>query len=109
MRLIRNLRQALKLLAASIVLVPSLVFLGGLWLAGPYEGDGGIFGMLAHVYKDALTGGLGALLLLLGPLLLILIWQLAFASRRTIIEHQQQVEHQQQADGKLRASSSNPS
>jgi len=102
MILIRNLRQALKLLAASIVLVPSLVFLGGLWLAGPYEGDG-IIGMLAHVYKDALTGGLGALLLLLGPLLLILIWQLAFASRRTIIEHQQQ------ADGKLRASSSNPS
>jgi hypothetical protein len=94
MTLIRNLRQALKLLAASIVLVPSLIFLGGLWLAGPYEGDGGIIGMLAHVYKDALTGGLGALLLLLGPLLLILIWQLAFASRRTIIEHQQQ------ADGK---------
>lgn len=90
MTLIRNLREALMLLGASIVLVPSLIFLGGLWLAGPYEGDGGIFGMLAHVYKDALTGGLGALLLLLGPLLLILIWQLAFACRRTLIEHQQQ-------------------
>ncbi len=88
MTLIKNIRQASMVLVASIVLVPSLVFLGGLWLAGPYEGEGGIFGMLAHIFKDAVTGNLSALLLLFGPLLLILIWQLAFAARRTIIHRQ---------------------
>jgi hypothetical protein len=90
MTLTKNLRQSLIVLAISIVLVPSIVFLGGLWLAGPYEGENGVLGMLGHIYTDALSGKLSALLLLLGPLLLILLWQVAFASRRHIINLQQQ-------------------
>jgi len=61
-----------------VIIVPVLVFLGGWLLAGPYEGDGGIFGLMATIYADALLADLSALLLLLSPLLLLAIWRCSF-------------------------------
>lgn len=68
----------------SLALVPVVVFLGGWWLAGPYEGEGGVFSMMGQIYRDALTGHAGALLMLLAPLLLVAIWQGAFWLRSGI-------------------------
>jgi len=66
--------------AFSVVIVPVGVFLGGLLLAGTYEGNAGVFGLIGGIYADALTGHLSALILLFSPLLLLLIWQLAIAA-----------------------------
>ena len=80
----KTLRLWLILAAFSVAVVPVVVFLGGLWLAGPYEGDGGIFGMMAEIYGDALTGRTNALLLLFSPVLLVVIWVAAFRARRAL-------------------------
>jgi hypothetical protein len=65
-----------------IVVVPVLVFLGGWLLAGPYEGNGGVFGLMATIYKDALLADPAAWILLLSPLLLLAIWRCCFWLRR---------------------------
>lgn len=70
--------------AFSVVMVPVGVFLGGLLLAGPYEGNSGVLGLIGGIYADALTGHLSALILLFSPLLLLLIWQLAIMAYRAI-------------------------
>jgi hypothetical protein len=65
-----------------VILVPILVFLGGWVVAGPYEGNGGIFGLMGTIYKDALLADLAAWVLLLSPLLLFAIWRCCFWLRR---------------------------
>ncbi len=72
----------------SVVMVPVGVFLGGLLLAGPYEGKSGVLGLIAGIYADALTGHPSALILLFSPLLLLLVWQLAIMAYRTISSKQ---------------------
>ena len=67
-----------------IFAVPAAVFLGGLWLAGPYEGENGYLGMLGNLYGDALTGNIGALTLLLSPVAIIAAWRLAFLARNWV-------------------------
>jgi len=59
----------------SILIVPTLVYLGGGLLAGPYEGTAGLFGLMGVIYADALRGNLNAWVLLLSPLLLLAIWK----------------------------------
>ena len=54
--------------------VPLVIYLAGGLIVGPYEGDGGLFGLFATIYGDALTGHLPAIVLLLSPLLLFGIW-----------------------------------
>ena len=76
------------LAAFSVVMVPVGVFLGGLLVAGTYEGDGGVLGLTLGIYSDALNGHLNALILLFSPLLLLLIWQLALAGYRLISAQQ---------------------
>ena len=84
----KNLRVWLIFLLFSVILVPIVVFLGGLLLAGPYEGNGGVFGLMGVIYRDALTGHASALLLLSSPLLLVGGWLAAFWLRRNIIRRQ---------------------
>lgn len=69
------------------ILVPIGVFLGGWFLAGPYEGDGGVFGLMGVIYRDALTGKPAALLLLSAPLILVGIWLISFKLHRSITAH----------------------
>lgn len=85
----KNLRLWLAFTAFCIVAVPVVVFLGGWWLAGPYEGDNGIFGMLGNLYGDALTGHPGAIGLLVSPVLIVGIWVIALRARSVIISRQQ--------------------
>jgi len=84
----KNLRLWLAFAVFCIVAVPVAVFLGGLWLAGPYEGENGIFGMLGAVYGDALSGQPGAIGLLFSPVLIIAIWKIALQASRLIAAHQ---------------------
>jgi len=80
----KSLRLWLIFAVFSVALVPTIVFLGGWWLAGPYQGTNGVFGMMGAMYRDALAGHLSALVLLFGPLLLAAIWIIAFWLRRSI-------------------------
>lgn len=54
--------------------VPLIIYATGGLIVGPYEGEGGITGLMSAIYGDALTGHLTAILLLFSPLLLIGIW-----------------------------------
>ncbi|HJP05677.1 MAG: hypothetical protein QF789_09580 [Gammaproteobacteria bacterium] len=58
-----------------VLMVPVVVFLGGWLLAGPYEGNAGLFGLMFLIYGDALSADLSAWVLLMSPLLLVLIWR----------------------------------
>lgn len=77
-----GVRGWLLLTLLSILLVPLLVYLGGTLLAGPYEGERGLAGLVSSVWRDGLSGRITALLLLFGPVLLVIIWRLAFLLRR---------------------------
>ena len=71
-------------LLGCLIIVPVLIYIGGSLLVGPYEGDGGLIGMMGKIYVDALTLQLSAWVLLLSPLLLVLIWRLCFRLQRII-------------------------
>ncbi|MDP6436477.1 MAG: hypothetical protein QF790_00425 [Gammaproteobacteria bacterium] len=71
-----------------VVMVPIFVFVGGWILAGPYEGRVGVFGLMFHIYGDALSVDLSAWVLLLSPLLLILIWRCTLWLSRDIKRRQ---------------------
>ncbi len=62
----------------------TIYWVGGL-LAGPYEGKYGLFGIMASIYDDALTGHLSAWMLLFYPLLLVGIW-ISFGQLRRITQ-----------------------
>jgi uncharacterized membrane protein len=62
----------------SLLLIPIVVFLGGWFLAGPYEGNASVFGLMGSIYGDAIAGKSSALVLLASPMLLIFIWKSAF-------------------------------
>jgi len=83
-----RVRQWLLLALFSAVMVPVAVSLGGLIVAGNYEGEAGFFGLAGGIYTDAITGHLPALILLFSPLLLVLIWQLSGAVYRAICKQQ---------------------
>jgi hypothetical protein len=68
----------------SLLLIPIAVFLGGWFLAGPYEGNAGVFGLTGSIYGDAIAGKPSALVLLAAPVLLIIIWKSAFLLRAQI-------------------------
>ena len=68
------LKYWLYLLGFCLLGVPAIVYWVGGLLAGPYEGERGILGMMGTIYGDALTGHLSALILLFAPMILIGIW-----------------------------------
>jgi len=68
----------------SVFLVPFVVFLGGWLLAGPYQGNFGVLGLMSTMYMDALRGSISAWVLLTGPVLLVLIWYGCLWLRRVI-------------------------
>lgn len=79
-----TLKFWVSLCLASLVIVPAGVFLGGLLLAGPYEGNNGLFSLAGELYRDAIALRPAALLLLGSPLLLAGIWALALMLHRSI-------------------------
>jgi hypothetical protein len=68
----------------SVFLVPVGIFLGGWLLAGPYEGDYGLLGLMATIYADALQGSAVAWVTLTGPVLFVLTWLGCFGLQRVI-------------------------
>jgi hypothetical protein len=64
------------LAAAGAVLVPVAAYVAGGRLVGPYAGPRGLASYLGSIYADAFSGRPQALLLLLGPLLCMGIWEL---------------------------------
>jgi len=72
---------------ASLILVPALVYLGGSLVVGPYEGEFGLLGMMGNIYGDAAKFRPGALLVLLGPVILVGIWVACARVQRAITAH----------------------
>ena len=70
------IKHWLSILLLCLIGVPVAVYLVGGLIVGPYEGEGGILGMVGTIYADALTGHLSAWVLLSSPLLLVAIWML---------------------------------
>ncbi len=70
------IKSWLSILVLCLIGVPVVVYWVGGLIVGPYEGEGGIMGMIRIIYADALTGHLSAWVLLFSPLLLVAIWML---------------------------------
>lgn len=66
------------IIAGGAVLAPVAVYVFGTTLLAPYEGDGGAFGFVGSVYRDALQGEAAAWGLLLSPTAFILTWWAVF-------------------------------
>lgn len=70
----RRLYRVASLLIAGAILAPVAVYIFGVSLIAPYEGDGGVMGFLGSVYGDALGGKAAAWALLLSPVAFVLTW-----------------------------------
>jgi hypothetical protein len=70
----RSLRSLLLVIAAGAVIAPVVVYLFGVTVFAPYEGQGGLPGFLGSVYGSALAGSSAAWVLLLSPAALWLTW-----------------------------------
>ena len=66
----------MQLLVLCFIIVPTLAYLVGAWLIGPYQGVFGLFGYVGSIYRDALRAEPSAWILLLSPLMIIAIWQI---------------------------------
>ncbi|NND53544.1 MAG: hypothetical protein HKN56_01055 [Gammaproteobacteria bacterium] len=84
----KSLRLWIAFTLFCVVAVPVVVFLGGLWLAGPYAGENGFLGMARTLYGDVLSGHAGAIGLLLSPVAIIAVWRMAFYARKLIAAQQ---------------------
>ena len=62
------------ILVLGAIIAPVAVYLFGVLLIAPYEGDGALLGFLGDVYGDAAAGEAAAWGLLLSPAALILTW-----------------------------------
>ena len=71
-----RLKRWIIFMLACVLLVPTLIYLAGWLLVGPYEGESGLFGLVMSIYGDALSGNLSTWFLLLSPMLLALSWVL---------------------------------
>ena len=60
------------------IVAPAAVYLFGVTLIAPYEGEGGALGFLGTVYGDALAGSSAAWALLLSPAAFVFVWWAAF-------------------------------
>ena len=74
------------LVAVCLLGVPVVIYVFGSLIVGPYQGDGGLLGMMGAMYADALTGHPAALILLFAPALLLAIWIGAFYLRDRLLE-----------------------
>lgn len=70
----RRLYAIAALLIAGAILAPVAVYVFGVNLIAPYEGDGGMLGFLGSVYGEALNGKAAAWGLILSPAAFVLTW-----------------------------------
>lgn len=77
-----ELALALALLVVGLVLVPLTVFWAGTAVAGDYAGEGGLWGLLVSLWRDAGRGQIAAWTLLLTPYLVVQLLRLAGALLR---------------------------
>ena len=73
-----RLTTLLMLVLAGFLLAPIAVYIFGVNLFAPYEGDGGLPGFLGSVYGDALRGEPAAWALLLTPAAFVITWWAVF-------------------------------
>ncbi len=62
------------LLFAGAVIIPVMAYLVGGTIVGSYEGNGGLAGYLGTIYLSTWHGERAALMLILAPLLIVVIW-----------------------------------
>ena len=79
----RRLMTAVALLVTGALVVPALAYFVGVNLVGPYEGESGFAGYLATILTAAWHGDRTALIIVLTPIVLAIVWRLAvWAARR---------------------------
>jgi len=61
-------------LLTAVVIIPVVAYSIGSYVVGPYGGDGGWVGYLSTIYVAAGRGERAALLLILAPILIVMIW-----------------------------------
>jgi hypothetical protein len=64
------------LLGFGLFLLPFVVYLVGVEIVGPYEGEGGAFGLLASILTALVRGNWAAWILTLSPYLIFLLTRL---------------------------------
>lgn len=62
------------LLLTGAIVVPAGAYIIGSTVIGPYEGNAGLAGYLGTIYLSAWRGERAALILILGPLLIVITW-----------------------------------
>jgi len=70
----RCLLNSLALLVTGAVFIPVGAYLVGRFVIGPYEGEHGLAGYLEMIYWSAWHGKQAALMLILGPMLIVGTW-----------------------------------
>jgi len=70
-QLTRELTIAGVLLIIGLVAVPIAVYFVGQTVVGPYEGDGGLLGLLGQVWTEFFDFQLGAWILVLSPFVIV--------------------------------------
>ncbi len=79
----RRMLTVLALLVTGALLVPALAYFVGTGVVGPYEGEGGFAGYLGTILGAAWRADRTALIIVLMPIGLAIIWWLAlWAARR---------------------------
>jgi hypothetical protein len=66
------------LLGLGLFLLPFVVYLVGIEIVGPYEGEGGAFGLLASILTAVARGNWAAWMLTLSPYLMFQLTRVAF-------------------------------
>jgi hypothetical protein len=70
------------LLGFGLFLLPLVVYLVGVEIVGPYEGEGGAFGLLASILTALARGNWAAWVLTLSPYLIFLLTRLTVRTLR---------------------------
>jgi len=71
----KRLTRFAALLVTGAVIIPVGAYLVGSVVVGPYEGENGLAGYLGTIYLAALGGERAALILILSPWLIVIVWK----------------------------------
>jgi membrane protein implicated in regulation of membrane protease activity len=71
-------------IALGLLILPTLAYVMGGEVVGPYTGSRGLASYLGHIYSDAGSGRWLALLILLAPALIAAVWALRAALLRRL-------------------------
>ena len=78
-RLGKEILIAVLLLSFSLLLLPALVYWGGVRVVGEYSAEGGLADLTWHIWSDLMAGNAPAWVLVVSPFLIIQFLRFAHA------------------------------